>query len=54
MDDAPREVDQDAAKVIHHGLYITFQLTGVAISRALFAEILDLIADLRAPPLHST
>ena len=38
------------AKVVRHGRYITFQLAEVAVSRALFAQILGLIANLRAPP----
>ncbi len=38
------------AKVARHGRYVTFQLAGVAVSRALFAQVLGLIADLRAPP----
>lgn len=38
------------AKVVRHGRYVTFQLAEVAVSRALFTEILGLIADLRAPP----
>ncbi len=35
------------AKVVRHGRYVTFQLAEVAIPRALFAEILHLISDLR-------
>src|SRR3954453_1004424 len=38
------------AKVISHGRYVTFQLAEVAVPRRLFAEILSLIARLRAPP----
>ncbi len=38
------------AKVVRHGRYITFQLAEVAIPRALFSEILTLIAGLRGPP----
>ncbi len=38
------------AKVVRHGRYVTFQLAEVAVSRALFAQVLGLIADLRAPP----
>ena len=38
------------AKVVRHGRYVTFQLTEVAVSRRLFADILSLIARLRAPP----
>ncbi len=38
------------AKVVRHGRYVTFQLAEVAVSRSLFAQVLGLIADLRAPP----
>src|SRR5271154_2929740 len=38
------------AKVISHGRYVTFQLAEVAVSRQMFANILSLIARLRAPP----
>jgi hypothetical protein len=38
------------AKVVSHGRYITFQMAEVAIPRGLFADILRLIVDLRAPP----
>src|SRR5580704_16792819 len=38
------------AKVVAHGRYVTFQLTEVAVSRQMFADILSLIARLRAPP----
>jgi Transposase DDE domain group 1 len=38
------------AKVVSHGRYVTFQLAEVAVPRQLFAEILSLIARLRAPP----
>ncbi len=39
------------AKVVRHGRYVTFQLAEVAISRALFAEILRLIDRLRPAAL---
>jgi hypothetical protein len=39
------------AKVVRHGRYATFQLAEIAISRALFAEILRLIDRLRPAPL---
>ncbi len=39
------------AKVVRHGRYATFQLAEVAISRALFAEILRLIDRLQPAPL---
>jgi len=38
------------AKVVSHGRYITFQMAEVAVSRQMFADILMLIARLRAPP----
>jgi DDE family transposase len=38
------------AKVVSHGRYVTFQMAGVAVSRQMLAEILMLIARLRAPP----
>jgi hypothetical protein len=38
------------AKVVSHGRYVTFQMAEVAVSRQMFAEILSLIAGLRAPP----
>ena len=39
------------AKVVSHGRYVTFQLAEVAVSRQMFAEILSLIARLRASPV---
>jgi hypothetical protein len=38
------------AKVVSHGRYVTFQMAEVAVSRQMFAEMLMLIARLRAPP----
>ena len=38
------------AKVVSHGRYVTFQLAEVAVPRRMFAEILSLIARLRASP----
>jgi hypothetical protein len=38
------------AKVVSHGRYVTFQLAEVAVSPQMFAEILSLIARLRALP----
>jgi len=38
------------AKVVRHGRYVIFQMAEVAVSRQMFAEILMLIARLRAPP----
>lgn len=44
------ELVKIGAKVTRHGRYINLQLAEVAVSRALFTQILRLIADLRAPP----
>ena len=38
------------AKVVTHGRYVTFQMAEVAVPRQMFAEILSLIAQLRALP----
>src|SRR5215216_1409172 len=38
------------AKVVSHGRYVTFQLAEVAVPRQMFADILSLIARLRALP----
>jgi hypothetical protein len=38
------------AKVVSHGRYVTFQMAEVAVPRQMFANILSLIACLRAPP----
>ena len=38
------------AKVVSHGRYVTFQMAEVAVPRQMLAEILSLIARLRAPP----
>ena len=38
------------AKVVSHGRYVTFQMAEVPVPRQMFAEILSLIARLRAPP----
>jgi hypothetical protein len=37
-------------KVVRHSRYVVFQMAEVAVSRALFAEILDRIGRLRASP----
>ena len=42
------------AKVVSHGRYVAFQMAEVAIPRNLFADILQLIAELRPPPVTST
>jgi hypothetical protein len=44
------EVIKIGAKAVSHGRYIAFQMTEVAIPRGLFADILRLIVELRAPP----
>ena len=38
------------AKIVTHARYVIFQMAEVAVPRALFEEILRLIAHLRAPP----
>ena len=38
------------AKVVSHGRYTIFQMAEVAVSQQMFADILMLIARLRAPP----
>jgi hypothetical protein len=38
------------AKVVRHGRYVTFQMAEIAVPRQMFADILMLIAPLRAPP----
>jgi hypothetical protein len=38
------------AKVVRHGRYVTFHMAEVAVPREMFADILSLIALLRAPP----
>ena len=51
VDDEPEgKADQIGAKVVSHGRYIAFQMAEVAIPRGLFADILRLIVELRAPP----
>ena len=42
-----RKID---AKVVSHGRYVTFQMAEVAVSGQMFADILSVIARLRAPP----
>jgi ATP-dependent DNA ligase len=49
-DQSAREADQDRREVVAHGRYVTFQLAEVTVPRQMFAEILSLIARLRAPP----
>ena len=41
------------AKVVSHGRYVAFQMAEVAIPRNLFADILQLIAELRPPSVIS-
>lgn len=38
------------AKVVRHARYVTFQMAEVAISKNLFASILQMIAELRPKP----
>jgi hypothetical protein len=38
------------ARLVSHGRYVAFQMAEVAVTRRLFAEILQLIAELRPPP----
>jgi len=38
------------AKVVSHRRYVTFQMAEAAVPRQTFADILSLIARLRAPP----
>ena len=38
------------AKVVSHGRYVTFQMAELAVAGQMFADILSLIARLRAPP----
>jgi hypothetical protein len=40
--------------VVSHGRYVAFQMAEVAIPRHLFADILRLIAERRAPPIPAT
>jgi len=42
------------AKVVNHARYVAFQMAEVAIPKTLFAEILQMIAELRLPPIAST
>ena len=39
------------AKIVAHSRYVTFQMAEVAVPGDMFAEILRLIARLRAPPV---
>jgi hypothetical protein len=42
------------ARVVSHARYVAFQMAEVAIPKTLFAEILQMIAELRSPPIAST
>jgi hypothetical protein len=42
------------ARIVRHGRYMFFQLAEVAVPRALFAEILRRINQLRGPPMRAT
>ena len=41
---------KSGAKIISHGFYVAFRMAEVAIPGHLFADFLQLIADLRPPP----
>ena len=41
----------NSAKAVSHGRYVMFQIAKVAITRDIFAERLQRIADLRSPPM---
>ena len=43
-------LDRNQLKVVSHGRYVTFQMAEVAVPRQMFADILSLIARLRASP----
>jgi hypothetical protein len=43
------EANQIVTTVVRHGRYVTFQMAEVAVPRQMFADILSLIAWLRAP-----
>jgi len=45
----PPRLIKIGAKVVSHGRYVTFQMAEVAVPQ-MFADILMLIARLRAPP----
>ena len=48
---SPREkLIKIGAKVVSHGRYVTFQMAEMAVSQQMFADMLPLIARLRAPP----
>jgi hypothetical protein len=42
------------AKVVSHARYVAFQMAEVAVPKNLFAEILQMIEELRPPPVGST
>ena len=42
------------AKVVCHARYVVFQMAEVAVSRTVFADILQMIGQLRPPPVSST
>jgi hypothetical protein len=45
-----KELIKIGAKIVNREHDVTFQLAEVAVSRQMFADILSLIARLRAPP----
>lgn len=42
------------ARVVSHARYVAFQMAEVADSRNLFVDILQMIGELRTPPVSST
>ena len=42
------------AKVVAHARYVAFQMAEVAVSRTLFADILQMFGELRLPPVSLT
>jgi hypothetical protein len=42
------------AKVVSHRRYVALQMAEVAVSETLFADILQMIFELRPPPVVST
>jgi hypothetical protein len=49
-DQPARNLIKNGAKAVSHGRYVTFQMAEVAVSRQMFADILSLVARLRALP----
>ena len=53
-DDSQKVADQDRREGNQHGRYVVLQMAEVAIPPDLFADILQMIAELRPLPLAST